>query len=97
MSGVIKRRQFIQATLAATASIAVPSIASATYHGEECLEALIIGSGFGGAVAALRLGEAGIKTMLIGISFDKKSRVRRFLPRSQVKFTTVLTVVPKIA
>lgn len=62
MSGVIKRRQFIQAMLAATASIAVPSIASATYRGEECLEALIIGSGFGGAVAALRLGEAGIKT-----------------------------------
>lgn len=65
MSGVIKRRQFIQATLAATASIAVPSIASATYHGEECLEALIIGSGFGGAVAALRLGEAGIKTIVL--------------------------------
>lgn len=41
MSGVIKRRQFLKATLAATASIAVPSIASATYRGEECLEALI--------------------------------------------------------
>ncbi|MHC5822352.1 MAG: FAD-binding protein, partial [Nostoc sp.] len=65
MSGVIKRRQFIQATLAATASIAMPSIASAAYRGEECLEALIIGSGFGGAVAALRLGEAGIKTIVL--------------------------------
>ncbi|MDZ8023248.1 MAG: GMC oxidoreductase [Nostoc sp. DedQUE01] len=65
MSGVIKRRQFIQATLAATASVGVSNIASAGYRGEECVEALVIGSGFGGAVAALRLGEAGIKTIVL--------------------------------
>ncbi len=65
MSGVIKRRQFLQATLAATASIGVSTVRSAAYHGEEYVEALVIGSGFGGAVAALRLGQAGIETIVL--------------------------------
>jgi cholesterol oxidase len=67
MSRLIKRRQFLQATLAATASIGVSSISSAASGGQECVKAkaLVIGSGFGGAVAALRLGQAGIETIVL--------------------------------
>jgi cholesterol oxidase len=65
MSRLIKRRQFIQATLAATASMGVSSIRSVASGTQEYVEALVIGSGFGGAVAALRLGEAGIETIVL--------------------------------
>lgn len=65
MSRLIKRRQFFQATLAATASMSVSSLRSAASGTEESVEALVIGSGFGGAVAALRLGQAGIETIVL--------------------------------
>jgi cholesterol oxidase len=42
-------------------------------HAETDTEALVIGSGFGGSVAALRLGEAGIKTIVL-------ERGRRWAP-----------------
>ncbi|WP_199316723.1 FAD-dependent monooxygenase [Chroococcidiopsis sp [FACHB-1243]] len=35
------------------------------HKNDESVEALIIGSGFGGAVAALRLGQAGINTVVL--------------------------------
>lgn len=65
MSQLIKRRQFLQATLAASATIGVSSARSAASGGQEYVEAVVIGSGFGGAVAALRLGQAGIETIVL--------------------------------
>lgn len=65
MSRLIKRRQFLQATLAASASVGMSSVRSAAFGGQEYVEALVIGSGFGGAVAALRLGQAGIETVVL--------------------------------
>jgi hypothetical protein len=60
----LNRRRFIQSSLAATAGMLHPISAYATQFtdGAESVEAIVIGSGFGGAVAALRLGQAGIET-----------------------------------
>ncbi len=46
-------------------------------------EAIVIGSGFGGSVAALRLGEAGKKTLLLemGKSFDTSNGNKPFSPQ----------------
>lgn len=72
MTGLWKRRQFIQGTAAAVASIAASNFradAGRYRHdisgSDEYIEALVIGSGFGGGVASLRLGEAGIETIVL--------------------------------
>ncbi|MCP6759295.1 MAG: GMC oxidoreductase [Fischerella sp. CENA71] len=65
MSRVLNRRRFLQATLAATASIGVSNFRTFASGDEESVEAIVIGSGFGGAVASLRLGEAGIETIVL--------------------------------
>ena len=74
MAENLTRRQFIKAGLGLSSSVALtggedplkilspPSIPVET---ENDIPALIIGSGFGGAVTALRLGEAGIPTMVL--------------------------------
>jgi cholesterol oxidase len=60
------RRKFIQTAGAASVGILVAVGNGSIVKSEEVeIEALIIGSGFGGAVAALRLGRAGIKTMVL--------------------------------
>lgn len=60
------RRRFLQNaalfSASLTASITATRLARAS---DEPVEAVVIGSGFGGAVAALRLGKAGIKTLVI--------------------------------
>jgi cholesterol oxidase len=61
----MKRRQFLQASLAATASIGVSTIRTSAYSAEEYVEAIVIGSGFGGAVASLRLGQARMETIVL--------------------------------
>ncbi len=74
----LTRRQFIErisaAGLAISSGIALPgcdepfkiiSPPSMPIETEDDIPALIIGSGFGGAVTALRLGEAGIRTMVL--------------------------------
>ncbi len=74
----LTRRQFIErisaAGLAISSGIALPgcdepfkiiSPPSTPVELEDDIPALIIGSGFGGAVTALRLGEAGIRTMVL--------------------------------
>ena len=73
----ITRRQFIERLTAAGLAISngftlsgcdpltIISPPSAPIETEDTVPALIIGSGFGGAVTALRLGEAGIRTMVL--------------------------------
>jgi cholesterol oxidase len=65
MRNLIKRRHFLQATLAASASVAVSAIRTTATGSEESVEAIVIGSGFGGAVASLRLGQAGVETIVL--------------------------------
>ncbi|MGF1938596.1 MAG: GMC oxidoreductase [Nostoc sp. ChiQUE02] len=65
MSQLIKRRHFLQASLAATTSIGISAIRGSAFNSEEYVEAIVIGSGFGGAVASLRLGQAKIETIVL--------------------------------
>lgn len=69
MTGRWKRRQFIQATAAAVATVATSTLKADARRGrpgdDEYIEALVIGSGFGGGVASLRLGQAGIETIVL--------------------------------
>lgn len=60
------RRHFIQNTALFSAGL-ITSLANASIvkAQDESIDALVIGSGFGGAVAALRLGQAGIRTLVI--------------------------------
>ncbi len=60
-----KRRQFLQATLAATATIGASNLRGFASPSEEHIEAVVIGSGFGGSVASLRLAQAGIETVVL--------------------------------
>jgi cholesterol oxidase len=63
---MLKRRQFLQGSLAAATSVGVSAVrASAVRTKEDYIEAIVIGSGFGGAVASLRLGQAGIETIVL--------------------------------
>ena len=112
----LTRRQFIEKVSAAglgiSSSIALsgcdplkiispPSIPIET---EDNILALIIGSGFGGAVTALRLGEAGIRTMVLeqGRRWDSASApFSRILPAdgrsTWLRNKTVLPFGPKFS
>jgi cholesterol oxidase len=68
MSHTISRRNFLRTGLygAAGAALLGPAVLrSARAAHSEPVEAVIIGSGFGGAVAALRLARAGVRTVLL--------------------------------
>ncbi|NMG09426.1 GMC oxidoreductase [Brasilonema sp. UFV-L1] len=65
MYRVLNRRQFVQSSLAAAASIGLSSLRASAQKADEYIEAIVIGSGFGGAVASLRLGQAGIETIVL--------------------------------
>ena len=69
MSGMFNRRQFIQGTAAAAATVGLSSLKAvagkSTPSNRQNIEALVIGSGFGGGVASLRLGQAGIETIVL--------------------------------
>jgi cholesterol oxidase len=62
----VSRRQFLRGGIlaAAGASVLGSSARSWARH-SDFIPALVIGSGFGGAVAALRLGRAGIETLVL--------------------------------
>ena len=69
----ITRRQFLKAGLGLSSGIALTGCdplgvlfpPPTPIETEDDVPALVIGSGFGGAVTALRLGEAGIRTMVL--------------------------------
>lgn len=69
---------------------------------EDDIPALIIGSGFGGAVTALRLGEAGMQTMVLeqGKRWDMPTPFSRNIPPDRrstwLKNQTVLPFGPKL-
>jgi cholesterol oxidase len=65
VSKVMNRRQFIQTSLTTTAAFSVARARAYSLEGEQYIEAVVIGSGFGGAVASLRLGEAGMETVVL--------------------------------
>ncbi|AKG24885.1 GMC oxidoreductase [Calothrix sp. 336/3] len=65
MSQMLNRRRFLQASAAAAASIGVSTVRTWAGGVDEYVEAIVIGSGFGGAVASLRLGQAGIETVVL--------------------------------
>ncbi|PSB00746.1 GMC oxidoreductase [Merismopedia glauca] len=61
-----KRRQFIQTTASFSAGLAASLVyPHRTIASDDFVEAIVIGSGFGGAIAALRLGQAGVRTLII--------------------------------
>ncbi|BAZ49788.1 cholesterol oxidase [Nostoc sp. NIES-4103] len=60
------RRRFLQTTALFSTALATSLITPRRSNAQdETVEALIIGSGFGGAVAALRLAQAGINTLVL--------------------------------
>jgi cholesterol oxidase len=61
-----KRRQFLQTTASFSAGLAASLVyPRRTVASDNFVEAIVIGSGFGGAIAALRLGQAGVNTLII--------------------------------
>ncbi len=62
----LSRRNFIVSGMAGAGAMLVSSKASALLHSPSTYrKAIIIGSGFGGAITALRLAERGVETLLI--------------------------------
>jgi cholesterol oxidase len=62
---MISRRRFAKNSLAAAVSLGILPARASTGRAAKYVEAVVIGSGFGGAVAALRLGLHGIETVVI--------------------------------
>jgi cholesterol oxidase len=60
----ISRRRFLQGSAAGVGLLAARANAQRSLVAEQ-VDALVIGSGFGGAIAALRLAEAGINTVVL--------------------------------
>lgn len=68
MKNIISRRKFIQALGLGVSGIGLlkmPAVVSALSLDSEPVDVMIIGSGFGGSVAALRLVEHGINTVML--------------------------------
>lgn len=63
----ISRRRFVKAGTLGLAGYALTSSTGAlrSWASSEPIDAIVIGSGFGGAVAALRLAEAGVQTLVL--------------------------------
>ncbi|MDB5226964.1 MAG: cholesterol oxidase [Bacteroidota bacterium] len=67
MKSKISRRKFLTVSAVAgiASSVSLSSCKKGTVSPSGDVEALVIGSGFGGSVAALRLSQAGIKTVML--------------------------------
>lgn len=60
----VSRRTLLAAAVAGSGALLLPAAARAATS-DEYVPALVIGSGFGGAVTALRLGQAGVRTVVL--------------------------------
>src|SRR4029453_3935813 len=66
MGTTTSRREFLRAIVAGSAGLGILGRrARGRAHTTDFVPALVIGSGFGGAVAALRLAEAGVHTIVL--------------------------------
>jgi cholesterol oxidase len=59
----VSRRQFLRTSMVAAAGTVAAG--ARTWAHDEFVPAIVVGSGFGGAVAALRLAQAGIETLVL--------------------------------
>ena len=84
---ILERRKFIQITSASGAGILASSAFGITLkleNIEETVENLVIGSGYGGAVAALRLTQAGKKVTMLEMGLDWEKDNGKYKPFSDL-------------
>ncbi|EGV44489.1 GMC family oxidoreductase [Bizionia argentinensis JUB59] len=83
----MKRRTFIKITSASSAGIMAANAFGINLqldHMEENIENLVIGSGYGGAVAALRLTQAGKKVVMLEMGLDWEKEDGKYKPFSNL-------------
>lgn len=81
----MKRRQFINLSSGAVASVLIlPGFSVKTHNKDVYIENLIIGSGYGGAVTALRLTQAGKRCTIIEMGVNWNTTGEQYKPFSNM-------------
>lgn len=79
----ISRRDLLGGTAAGVGLLALGGTARADRRAEREWPAIVIGSGYGGSVAALHLTRAGVRTLVLEMGADWPQRTRPFHPIAQ--------------